>query len=51
MLNSVLMILSSLGMLGVGWFVWKKVQAQDASTTDSPDNTHSDDKADTNAPS
>lgn len=51
MLNLVLMVLSTAGMLGVGWFVWKKLQAQDASAADSPSDTHSDDNNDRTAPS
>lgn len=49
MLNLFLMILSTGGMLAVGWFVWKRLQAQDASSADNPTDTNSDDNADTNA--
>jgi len=45
------MVLSTFGMLGVGWFVWKKLQAQDASAADSTSDKHSDDNADTTASS
>ncbi|MCH8823052.1 MAG: hypothetical protein IH984_06040 [Planctomycetes bacterium] len=51
MLNLVLMVLSTAGMLGVGWFVWKKLQAQDASAADSSSDRHSDDNTDTTPPS
>ena len=50
MLNFVLMVLSTAGMLAVGWFVWKKLQAQDANASDKSSDTHSDDNADTTTP-
>ncbi len=49
MLNLVLMVLSTAGMLGVGWFVWKKLQAQDANSVNNPSDAHSDDNADRQA--